>query len=35
MKGKTLGATFGVVGALAAPKTQVRCTTCGAMFKRG
>ncbi|HEX8770154.1 MAG TPA: hypothetical protein VF711_05235 [Acidimicrobiales bacterium] len=35
VKGKTVGiATLGV-GGLIAPKSQVKCVTCGAMFKRG
>jgi hypothetical protein len=33
-KGKAVGALFGGLGILAAPKTQVRCNTCGTMFKR-
>lgn len=34
-KGKLIGAATVGVGLLAAPKTQVKCVTCGAMFKRG
>jgi ribosomal protein S27AE len=35
MTGKTIGwATLGV-GGLLAPKSQVKCVTCGTMFKRG
>lgn len=34
-KGKAAGAVAGVLGILAAPKTQVRCESCGLMFKRG
>ncbi len=34
-KGKAIGfATLGV-GGLLAPKSQVKCVTCGTMFKRG
>jgi hypothetical protein len=34
-KAKALGGLAVGVGALAAPKTQVKCVTCGAMYKRG
>lgn len=34
-KGKLLGITTLGVGGLVAPKSQVKCVTCGTMFKRG
>lgn len=34
-KGKTIGVITVGVGVLAAPKSQVKCVTCGKMFKRG
>lgn len=33
--GKTVGVVTLGVGAVLAPKTQVRCVTCGTMYKRG
>lgn len=33
--GKTIGVATVGVGALAAPKSQVKCVTCGTMYKRG
>lgn len=33
--GKGLGAVFGGIGILAAPKSQTRCETCGLTFRRG
>lgn len=33
--GKVIGFTTLGVGGLIAPKSQVKCVTCGAMFKRG
>ena len=35
MKAKTLGVATVGVGAAVAPKSQVKCVTCGKMFKRG
>jgi predicted RNA-binding Zn-ribbon protein involved in translation (DUF1610 family) len=34
-KGKVIGFTTLGVGGLVAPKSQVKCVTCGTMFKRG
>lgn len=34
-KGKTVGVLTVGIGALAAPKSQVKCVTCGEMFRRG
>lgn len=34
-KGKIIGVATVGVGALLAPKSQVKCVTCGTMFKRG
>lgn len=34
-KGKAIGALFGGIGLAAAPKSQVKCVSCGLMFKRG
>lgn len=34
-KGKIIGFTTLGVGGLVAPKSQVKCVTCGTMFKRG
>lgn len=34
-KGKVLGFTTLGVGGLVAPKSQVKCVTCGTMYKRG
>ena len=34
-KGKVIGFTTLGVGGLIAPKSQVKCVTCGTMFKRG
>ncbi len=34
-KGKVIGFTTLGVGGLIAPKSQVKCVTCGAMYKRG
>jgi DNA-directed RNA polymerase subunit RPC12/RpoP len=33
--GKAVGALFGGIGVAAAPKSRVRCVTCGETFKRG
>jgi hypothetical protein len=33
--GKTVGVVTLGVGAVLAPKTQVKCVTCGTMYKRG
>lgn len=35
MKAKTLGVATVGVGAALAPKSQVKCVTCGKMYKRG
>jgi DNA-directed RNA polymerase subunit RPC12/RpoP len=35
VKGKVIGFTTLGVGGLLAPKSQVKCVTCGEMFKRG
>ena len=34
-KGKVIGITTLGVGGVIAPKSQVKCETCGTMFKRG
>lgn len=34
-KGKTIGVVTVGVGALAAPKSQVKCVSCGKMYRRG
>lgn len=33
--GKALGAPLGGVGAMLAPKTRVKCVTCGTEYRRG
>lgn len=33
--GKSVGALFGGIGILLAPKSEVRCESCGQTFKRG
>jgi DNA-directed RNA polymerase subunit RPC12/RpoP len=34
VKGKTVGFGLAGIGGLLAPKSQVKCVTCGEMFKR-
>jgi hypothetical protein len=34
-KGKAIGATAGLAGAMLAPKSRVKCETCGTEYQRG